>query len=160
PHVSVLQLDAHADTRDSYEGSRFNHACVMARIGEICPCAQVGIRSMDASECAGLQRERVFFAHEIMAGVHIADRLLEALTRQVYITIDLDVFDPAIMPSTGTPEPGGIDWYTLFRLLRPVIAEKEIVGMDVTELLPNPCNRAPDFLAAKLIYRILSMIFG
>jgi len=160
PHVSVLQLDAHADTRDSYEGSRFNHACVMARIGEICPYVQAGIRSMDASECAGLRRDRIFFSHEIVAGANIIPRLLDLLTQQVYITIDLDVLDPAVMPSTGTPEPGGIDWYTLFNLLRPIIAEKEVVGMDVTELLPNPCNRAPDFLAAKLIYRILSMIFG
>jgi len=157
--LSVLQLDAHADTRDAYEGSRFNHACVMARIGEICPYVQVGIRSMDVSECAGLNRERTFFAHEIVGGRNVIPGLLNALTQHVYITIDLDVLDPSIMPSTGTPEPGGLDWYTLLNLLRPVIAEKTVVGMDVTELLPHPDNRAPDFLAAKLIYRILSMIF-
>ncbi len=86
--------------------------------------------------------------------------LLKALTRDVYITIDLDVLDPSIMPSTGTPEPGGLDWYALIGLLRPVIMEKNVVAMDVTELLPHPDNRAPDFLAAKLIYRILSMIFA
>jgi agmatinase len=158
--LSVLQLDAHCDTRESYEGSRFNHACVMARIGEICPYVQAGIRSMDVSECAGLKRERTFFAHEIVAGKMVAPRMLKALTQHVYITIDLDVLDPSIMPSTGTPEPGGLDWYTLFNLLRPVIAEKNVVGMDVTELLPNPRNKAPDFLAAKLIYRVLSMIFA
>jgi len=159
PDLSVLQLDAHADTREMYEESRFNHACVMARIGEICPYVQAGIRSMDASERAGLKRERTFFAHEIVAGANVAPKILKALTQHVYITIDLDVLDPSIMPSTGTPEPGGLDWYTLLNLLRPVITEKDVVGMDVTELLPNPHNRAPDFLAAKLIYRVLSMVF-
>lgn len=159
PDLSVLQLDAHCDTRESYEGSRFNHACVMARISEICPYVQAGIRSMDVSECAGLKRERTFFAHEIVAGANVVPKMLKALTQHVYITVDLDVLDPSIMPSTGTPEPGGLDWYTLFNLLRPVITEKNVVGMDVTELLPNPHNRAPDFLAAKLTYRMLSMIF-
>jgi agmatinase len=160
PDLSVLQLDAHCDTRESYGGSRFNHACVMARIGEICPYVQAGIRSMDVSECAGLKRERAFFAHEIVAGTIVAPKMLKALTHHVYITIDLDVLDPSIMPSTGTPEPGGLDWYALIGLLRPVIMEKNVVAMDVTELLPHPDNRAPDFLAAKLIYRILSMIFA
>ncbi|MDQ1333926.1 MAG: agmatinase [Thermodesulfobacteriota bacterium] len=160
PGLSVLQLDAHCDTRESYEGSRFNHACVMARIGDICPYVQVGIRSMDVSESAGLKRDRMVFAHEIVTGMGLAPKLLKALTQHVYITIDLDVLDPSIMPSTGTPEPGGLDWYTLFNLLGPVIREKNVVGMDVTELLPNPHNKAPDFLAAKLIYRMLSMIFG
>jgi len=159
PDLSVLQLDAHCDTREAYEGSRFNHACVMARIGEICPYVQAGIRSMDVSECAGLNRGRTFFAHEIAAGIPIVPRMLKALTENVYITIDLDVLDPSIMPSTGTPEPGGLDWYTLLNLLSPIITEKNVVGMDVTELLPHPDNKAPDLLTAKLIYRILSMIF-
>jgi agmatinase len=114
---------------------------------------------MDVSECAGLKRERTFFAHEIAAGMNIVPKVLKALTKTVYITIDLDVLDPSIMPSTGTPEPGGLDWYTLINLLSPVIAEKNVVGMDVTELLPHPDNKAPDLLAAKLIYRTLSMIF-
>jgi len=160
PDLSVLQLDAHCDTRESYEGSRFNHACVMARIGDICPYVQVGIRSMDVSESARLIRDRILFAHEIAAGVNIAPKVLKALTSHVYVTIDLDVLDPSVMPSTGTPEPGGIDWYTLLNLLRSVIAEKDVVGMDVTELLPDPNNKAPDFLAAKLVYRVLSMIFA
>jgi agmatinase len=159
PKLSVLQFDAHSDTREAYEGSRFNHACVMARIAEICPYVQVGIRSMDVSECADLKRERTFFAHEIAAGMNIVPKVLKALTKTVYITIDLDVLDPSIMPSTGTPEPGGLDWYTLLNLLSPVIAEKNVVAMDVTELLPHPDNKAPDLLAAKLIYRTLSMIF-
>ncbi|MBC8178572.1 MAG: agmatinase [Desulfobacteraceae bacterium] len=159
PALSVLQLDAHADTREEYKGSQFSHACVMARIGEICPYVQAGIRSMDASELEILDRDRTFFAHQFAVGEEVVPRIVKALTQDVYITIDLDVLDPSIMPSTGTPEPGGLDWYGLFRLLTPVIGAKNVVGIDVTELLPNPVNKAPDFLAAKLIYRILSMIF-
>jgi agmatinase len=82
------------------------------------------------------------------------------LTENVYITIDLDVLDPSVMPSTGTPEPGGLDWYGLMRLLESVVRHKNVIAMDVTELLPNSANKAPDFLAAKLIYRVLSMIFS
>ena len=160
PNLSVLQLDAHSDTRNEYEGSKYNHACVMSRIGEICPYVQAGIRSMDSSELEKLNRDRTFFAHEILNSSDITHNILKALTQNVYITIDLDVFDPSIMPSTGTPEPGGLDWYTLIKLIESVIREKNVVGMDVTELLPNPANRAPDFIAAKLIYRALSMIFA
>ena len=158
-YLSVLQLDAHADTRNKYEGSRYNHACVMSRIGEICPYVQAGIRSMDSSELERLNRDRTFFAHEMLKDSKVIPKMLKALTQNVYITIDLDVFDPSIMPSTGTPEPGGLDWYTLIKLIELVVREKNVVGMDVTELLPNPANRAPDFTAAKLVYRVLSMIF-
>ncbi|MBU4344635.1 MAG: agmatinase [Desulfobacteraceae bacterium] len=158
--LSVLQLDAHSDTRNEYEGSRYNHACVMSRIAEICPYVQTGIRSMDSSELERLDRDRIFFAHEMLKDSKVISRMLKALTQNVYITIDLDVFDPSVMPSTGTPEPGGLDWYTLIELIESVVREKNVVGMDVTELLPNPANRAPDFVAAKLIYRVLSMIFA
>ena len=159
-YLSVLQLDAHADTRDKYEGSRYNHACVMSRIGEICPYVQAGIRSMDSSELERLNRDRTFFAHEMLKDSKVIPKMLKALTQNVYITIDLDVFDPSIMPSTGTPEPGGLDWYTLLHIIESVVREKKVVGMDVTELLPNSSNKAPDFIAAKLIYRVLSMIFA
>jgi agmatinase len=158
-NLSVLQFDAHADTRDEYEGSRYNHACVMSRIGEICPYVQAGIRSMDSSELKTLNRDRAFFAHEIIKGPDVTSRALKALTKNVYITIDLDVLDPSIMPSTGTPEPGGLDWYTLLGFIESVVMEKNIIGIDITELLPNPANRGPDFVAAKLVYRVLSMIF-
>jgi agmatinase len=158
-NLSVLQFDAHSDTRDEYEGSRYNHACVMSRIGEICPYVQIGVRSMDSVELKRLNRNRTFFAREILKGSNVISKTLSALTQNVYITIDLDVFDSSIMPSTGTPEPGGLDWYTLLELIDPVVKKKNVVGMDVTELLPNPANRAPDFLTAKLIYRVLSMIF-
>ena len=131
----------------------------MSRIGEICPYVQAGIRSMDSSELERLNRDRTFFAHEMLKDSKVIPKMLKALTQNVYITIDLDVFDPSIMPSTGTPEPGGLDWYTLIKLIELVVREKNVVGMDVTELLPNPANRAPDFTAAKLVYRVLSMIF-
>lgn len=158
-NLSVIQFDAHADTRDEYEGSRYNHACVMSRIGEICPYVQAGIRSMDSSELKTLNRDRTFFAHEIIKGPDVTSRALKALTKNVYITIDLDVLDSSIMPSTGTPEPGGLDWYTLLGFIESIVMGKNIVGIDITELLPNPANRGPDFLAAKLAYRVLSMIF-
>jgi agmatinase len=158
--LSVLQFDAHADTRDEYKGSRYNHACVMARIGEICPYVQVGIRSMDASELNKLDPERTFFAHDVLTDPSIGHGILDALSQHVFLTIDLDVLDPSVMPSTGTPEPGGLDWYTLLEVIRTVVLNKTVVGMDVSELLPNPANPAPDFLAAKLIYRTLSMVFS
>jgi agmatinase len=160
PCVSVLQLDAHADLRDSYGDSRYNHACVMARIREMCPIVQVGIRSMDISEKPVLDPDRVLFANRRSSHPDPVDWLHSRLTENVYITIDLDVFDPGIMPSTGTPEPGGLGWNDVIHLLQGIVHCKNIVGLDVVELCPNPANKAPDFLAAKLIYRILSMIYA
>ncbi len=156
PGLSVLQLDAHTDLRDEYEGSKYNHACVMARVRELCPIVQVGIRSMDISEKPALTKDRVFFAHEIHDSLTWIDKVVAQLTEQVYITIDLDAFDPSIMPSTGTPEPGGLGWYQVLTLLRAVCRRKTVVGFDVVELCPVKTNWAPDFLAAKLIYKILS----
>jgi agmatinase len=160
PNLCVLQFDAHADTRNEYKGSKYNHACVMSRIREICPYVQVGIRSMDSSELTTLDSNRTIFAHELLRGSDVISRVLSSVKENVYVTIDLDVLDPSVMPSTGSPEPGGLDWYTLLELIGAVIDEKNVVAMDVTELLPNPANKAPDFLAAKLIYRALSMIFA
>jgi len=159
PNLSVLQFDAHSDLRNSYEGSAFNHACVMARVREYCPIVQVGIRSMDSSELANMERDRVFFAHELDRIENLTERISALLTENVYITFDLDVFDPSIMPSTGTPEPGGMGWYQLLSIVESIVAGHRIVGFDVNELMPNPADKGPDFLAAKLIYRTLSMIF-
>jgi agmatinase len=157
-NLSVLHLDAHADSRDSYEGSRYNHACVMARVREFTKnIVSVGIRSMDVSERAGFDRKKTFFAHEIHDSSKWMAKAISLLTDKVYITIDLDVFDPGIMPSTGTPEPGGLDWYQVMRLLRLVSKSKQIVGFDAVELCPST-SKAPDFLAAKLIYTLLSYI--
>ena len=159
PDLSVLQLDAHADLRDEYEGSKYNHACVMARIRELCPIVQVGIRSMDISEKPALVRDRIFFAHEIHDSLTWIDQVVARLTEQVYVTIDLDAFDPSIMPSTGTPEPGGLHWYDVLALLKTVCRRRNVVGFDVVELCPTETNWGPDFLAAKLIYKILSYKF-
>lgn len=156
--LSVLHLDAHADSRDSYEGSRYNHACVIARVREFTNnIVSVGIRSMDTSECLAINRERMFFAHEIHDSDKWMPNAVRLLTDTVYITIDLDVFDPGIMPSTGTPEPGGLSWYQVMRLLYSVSKSKRIVGFDIVELCPSN-SKAPDFLAAKLIYTLLSYI--
>ncbi|MDD3618372.1 MAG: agmatinase [Desulfobulbaceae bacterium] len=160
-NLSVLQFDAHSDLRPEYEGSPFNHACVMSRVSEICGVVQVGIRSMDKAEWDAADRDRIVFAHDLNKyGMNAAAEALELLTDTVYITVDLDVLDPSVMPSTGTPEPGGLDWYTLTGLIRRAAGERTIIGMDVVELLPDQSNPAPDFLAAKLIYRTLSMVFG
>jgi len=159
PGLTVLQLDAHTDLRDEYEGSKYNHACVMARVRELCPIVQVGIRSMDVSEKRSLDRDRIFFAQDIQHDSGWVERVIPKLAEDVYITIDLDAFDPAIMPSTGTPEPGGLSWYEVLRLFRTVCRTKRIVGFDVTELSPHERNKAPNFLAAKLIYTLLSYRF-
>ncbi len=157
--ITVLQLDAHADLRDEYNGSKYNHACVMARVRELCPVIQVGIRSMDASEKRYLEPAKVFFAKDVCGQKNWIRRVVGKLSEKVYVTIDLDVFDPSIMPSIGTPEPGGLLWYEVLCLLREVFEQRDVVGFDVVELCPNENNKAPDFLAAKLIYKMLSYKF-
>ena len=158
-NLTVLQLDAHSDLREEYNGSKFNHACVMARTKELCPVVQVGIRSMDSSEKKSMDTSRVFFAKDIYDNTDWIKKVISKLSDNVYITIDLDVFDPSIMPSTGTPEPGGLFWYDVLALLKAVAGKKNIVGFDVVELCPSEENKAPDFLAAKLIYKLLSYKF-
>jgi agmatinase len=162
-NINILHLDAHADMRDSYEGSKYNHACVMSRVKEITEnIVSVGIRGMDSSELKNINKRRTFYASEICQGYKISknwiNRVVRKLYKNVYITIDLDVFDPSIMPSVSTPEPGGLDWYQVTSLLRSVSENKNIVGFDVVELCPSE-NKAPDFLTAKLVYRLLSLIF-
>lgn len=160
PEMSVLHLDAHTDLRQEYDGSPYNHACVMARARELCPITQVGIRSMDISEKEFIRPEHFFTQERIRDEKGWMEQVLRTLNDQVYITLDLDVLDPSIMPSTGTPEPGGMDWYTLLALVKKVADEKEIIGFDVVELCPVASNKAPDFVAAKLIYKILSYCFN
>ncbi len=156
PGMSVLQLDAHTDMREDYKGSRYNHACVMARAGEICPSVQVGIRSMDISE---KDKGKYLLAQDIVGNKDWIDDAVGQLKDKVYITLDLDVFDPSIMPSTGTPEPGGMSWYGTLEFLKRVFKEKDVVGFDIVELCPKENDKAPDFLAAKLIYKMLSYRF-
>ena len=158
--LSVLQIDAHSDLRDEYEGSKNNHACVMARAREVSSIVQVGIRSCDSSELSSIDTKRVFFAHQIHNNDAWMEKAIGLLSKNVYITIDLDAFDPSIMPSTGTPEPGGMGWYQVLTFVERVIAARNLVGFDVVELCPTEGNKAPDFMAAKLIYRILSLKFN
>ncbi len=156
--VSFLQLDAHADLRPEYEGSRYNHACVMARARELGPIVQVGIRSMDAGELGGLDPHRVFYAERLEGRRGWERDVVRRLSGKVYLTVDLDVLDPSLMPSTGTPEPGGLGWYQVLSLAARLCRERELVGFDVVELAPSGA-RAPDFLAAKLVYKLLAYRF-
>lgn len=160
PNLTVLQLDAHSDLRHEYEGSKFNHACVMARAKESSPIVQVGIRSCDIAEQEHIDPARIFYAKDIHDNRQWIDKVVELLGDDVYITIDLDVFDPSVMPSTGTPEPGGLLWYDVLELLKKVTEKKNLIGFDVVELCPIKNVRAPEFLAAKLIYKLISYKFG
>ncbi len=156
--LSVLHLDAHGDTRDTYEGSPYNHACIMARVKECAATTvSVGIRSIDASEARGLPPERTFYAHHLRHDPEWQARVVDLLGGNVYVTIDLDVFDPSILPATGTPEPGGLGWYEVMDLLAAVARSRRIVGFDVVELCPMG-HPPSEFLAAKLIYGFLSHI--
>lgn len=159
-NFSVLQLDAHSDMRDNYEGSDHNHACIMARAKEMATVAQVGIRSSCIEEKHNIDPDRIFYAHEIKESSTWMYDVSEKLNDNVYITIDLDVFDPAYMPSTGTPEPDGLTYREVINFLKLINERHNIIGLDVVELCPNEINKAPDFLASKLIYQLLSMKFN
>jgi agmatinase len=162
PGLSVLQIDAHADLRESFMGTRHNHACAMRRTLEFARTTQVGIRSLSAEEAAAAPAlsTEIFYDFNMRENADWMDRVVDSLSEHVYITIDVDGFDPAIMPATGTPEPGGLSWYEGLALLKRVIERRTVVGCDVVELSPLPGNVAPNFLCAKLIYKILSYRFG
>jgi agmatinase len=162
PRLSVLQIDAHADLRDSFMGTRYNHACAMRRVLEHARCTQVGIRSLSPDEAAVAPtlETTIFYDWNMRQDPRWIERVVESLGDTVYITIDCDGFDPAIMPATGTPEPGGLSWYECLGLLRRVIESRTVVGCDIVELSPIPGHVAPNFLCAKLIYKILSYRFG
>jgi agmatinase len=159
-NLTVLQLDAHSDLRQVYEESEFNHACTMARAREFSPIVQVGVRSMSAEELPFAEKDRIFYSHELYYDKSLYKKAIEKLTENVYITIDLDVFDPSIMPSTGTPEPGGPAYFELLHFMRDVIKKRNVVGFDVVELCPSATNKSPDFVAAKIIYQLLSYKFA
>jgi N1-aminopropylagmatine ureohydrolase len=162
PGVSVLQIDAHADLRDSYLGTPHSHACAIRRTLEYARTTQVGIRSLSSEEAAAVPSlpTEIFYDYNMRDDPAWMDRIVESLSETVYITIDVDGFDPAIMPATGTPEPGGLSWYEALKLLRRVIERRTVVGCDLVELAPMGGNVAPNFLCAKLIYKILSYRFG
>ncbi|MBL6655017.1 MAG: agmatinase [Flavobacteriaceae bacterium] len=157
--LSVLHLDAHADLRDKYKGTQFNHACAVYEASKTTNLIQVGIRSMDICEKEVMNNNKVFFAEDIFYDESWQDQATELLSDNVFITLDVDVFDPSIMPSTGTPEPGGLFWNETISFLKKVFFEKNVVGFDIVELCPNPNNKAPDFMVAKLYYKMLSYKF-
>ncbi len=160
--LSVLQLDAHADLRDSFMGTPHNHACAMRRVLEYARATQVGIRSLSPEEAAVAPTlpTEIFYDFNMRQQDDWIERVVDSLSETVYITIDVDGFDPAIMPATGTPEPGGLGWYEALALLRRVIEQRNVVGCDIVELSPMGGNIAPNFLCAKLLYKILSYRFG
>jgi agmatinase len=161
PKLSVLQIDAHADLRDVYDGTPHSHASIMRRVVEICSAVQVGIRSLSSEEARVIPSlpTRIFFAKDIVGRTEWIEEVSGSLSEEVYLTIDVDGLDPSIIPTTGTPEPGGLMWYDVINLIRAVAEKRRIVGMDVTELSTSPGNNSPSFLTAKLIYKTLGYIF-
>ena len=159
PKLTILQLDAHADLRESYLGSKFNHACAVHDAGKNTNLIQVGIRSMDICEKQYLNKEKCFFAEDMFQKNDWIKKSINLMTDDIYITIDLDVFDPSIMPATGTPEPGGLDWNTTIKYLKKVFEQKNIVGFDIVEFAPIKGLKAPGFLVSKLYYKLLSYKF-
>lgn len=158
--LTVLQIDAHADLRKEYGGSKYNHACALHEANETTNLIQVGIRSMDASEKTVMNEDNVFFAQDMNQDDYWMDTAVDLMTENVYITLDLDALDPSIMPSTGTPEPGGLLWYETLDFLKKVFEEKNVVGFDIVELCPNDTDKSSDFLAAKLYYKMLGYKFA
>ena len=162
--LSVLHLDAHYDLREEYMGSKYSHACVARRILKSCPIVEVGVRSLSKEEKDFLDTSpdnvKIINVYDILERPDWKKEASRALSESVYITIDLDVLDPSLMPSVGTFEPGGIGWYELLDFLKIIVKDKKIVGFDVVELSPKEGFMAPDFLAAKLIYRLLGYIFS
>ncbi|MBV9296939.1 MAG: agmatinase [Acidobacteriaceae bacterium] len=161
PHLSVLQIDAHADLRDSYDGTPYSHASTMRRILEVCPAVQVGIRSLSAEEARVISRlpTRVFYAKDLTGRLDWMDKAVDSLRQDVYLTIDIDGLDSSLVPSTGTPEPGGLTWNEVLGLIRILALKRNVVGMDLVELCGSPGSNASSFLAAKLVYKTLGYIF-
>lgn len=158
-NLTVLHIDAHADLRKSYDGTKFNHACAVHEASQTTNLIQVGIRSMDAIEKTFMDEEKTFFAHDMVNDEYWTDKVIDLMTDNVFITFDLDALDPSIMPSTGTPEPGGLFYYETLEFLKQVFQDKNVVGFDIVELCPNKADKSSDFLAAKLYYKMLSYKF-
>jgi len=161
PKLSVIQFDAHGDLRATYEGSEFSHACAMHHFAGRLPTLQIGIRSISREERDLIRAKSLMVvpARDFVGRPERALELVDRLTDEIYLTIDVDYFDPAIMPATGTPEPGGPGWYDTLAFIRGVCRKKRLVGFDVNELRPLGADVAPDFLAAKLIYKIIAYRF-
>ncbi|WP_185866558.1 agmatinase [Blattabacterium cuenoti] len=155
-NMSILHMDAHADLRPIYNGDPYNHACSMHEASTKYPVIQIGIRSMDISEKSYIQNGNIFYFHEIYQNDLWMKKAIKRLSENVFLSIDIDVLDPSIAPSTGTPEPGGLSWYTTLKFLKMVFQKKKIIGFDIVELLPNEREFSTDFLVVKLYYKLLS----
>jgi len=160
PDITILQLDAHADLRPEYGGTIYNHACAVHDASKHANLIQVGIRSMDTVEKPFLNREKCFFAEDMHDQSNWMNESIKLMTDMVYITLDLDVFDPSIMPATGTPEPGGLNWNTTIKYLKMVFEQKNVLGFDIVELAPMAGYKPANFLVAKLYYKMLSYKFS
>lgn len=161
PGLTVLQLDAHSDLRPEYEGSILNHACVMNRAKEVANVTQVGIRSQCIEELPFVDRDRTFWAKDIFfdRDGNWEHRAYATLSHDVYLTIDLDVFDPGVLAATGTPEPGGLQYFQVLHFLRGLFERFNVVGFDIVELCPKPNLHASDYLAARLAYQLMTYKF-
>lgn len=160
-NLTVLSLDAHTDLREKYFDDRFSHACVLRRVLDYAKVVEAGIRSTSLEEQKTIEQFRVpvFFAEDILGSENFLEKLIPALSENVYVSIDIDVFDPGVVPSTGTPEPGGLGWYDVIKIIKTVASKRKVVGFDLVELSPVKGNNAPDFMAAKLVYKFASEIF-
>jgi len=163
PNLSVLQIDAHADLRDTYDGTPHSHASIMARVVRDLriPAVQVGIRSMSVDEARALDglATRIFWAKDIVGRNDWWDDAVDSLTENVYFTIDIDGLDPSLVSATGTPEPGGLGWYETIGLIKTLARKRKVVGMDLTEYSYVEGQSASAFLCAKLIYKTLAFVF-
>ncbi len=159
--LSVLQIDAHADLRDVYQNSRFSHACVMRRVLEKCPVVQVGVRSFSEEEHEFMVQNglETFTMDRIRSDPGWIFKVVEALSGRVYLTIDLDGLDPSICPGVGTPEPGGLDWHQVLDLLGALFSSRRVVGADVVECSPLPGHHSSEYLAARLVYKLVAQRF-
>jgi len=158
--LTVVQIDAHANLRKEYNGSSCNHACTAYEASQNTNLVQVGIRSMDILEKSVMDPDKIFFAHEMAIDDYWMENAIDAMGKNVFITFDLDAFDPSLMPSTGTPEPGGLLWYETLDFLKKIFTQKNVVGFDIVELCPNEKDKSSDFLAAKLYYKMISYKFS
>jgi len=159
-HLSVLHFDAHADLRSEYEESPRNHACAMYPISKICKLVQIGIRNVapEEKDLINAANVKTYLMHENLNFNKLAEKILSALTENVYISIDVDGFDPSVMPGTGTPQPGGFMWYDALNIFKKVISEKRIVGIDIVEVMPLKNVPITEFAAAKLIYKLMGYL--
>jgi agmatinase len=162
--LSVLQIDAHADLRDTYDGTPHSHASIMARVVKDLriPSVQVGIRSISGDEARSLNSglpTKIFWAKDIVGKTNWIDDAVDSLTENVYLTIDIDGLDPSLVPTTGTPEPGGLGWYETLALIRTLAKKRRVVGMDLVEFSKTDNSDAPAFLCSKLVYKSLAYIF-